>query len=94
MLSFTIFLALFSTCASQNICDYGCLCFENILECSNLGFTKFPEFAQMVKLTTEKLMLRNIPQLDLGGFKTSEWINLEEIDLKGNSFFFLFFLFL
>ena len=40
----------------------------------------------MVKLRTEKLMLRNISQLDLGGFKTSEWINLEEIDLKGNSF--------
>ena len=37
----------------------------------------------MVKLTTEKVMLRNIPQLDLSAFKTSEWINLEEIDLKG-----------
>ena len=80
------FLSLFSTYATQNICDYGCLCFENILECSNLGFTKFPEFAEMVKLTTEKVMLRNIPQLDLSAFKNSEWINLEEIDLKGNSF--------
>ena len=86
MLYIAIFLALFSICASQNICEYGCLCFENILECSNLGFTKFPEFAEMVELTTEKLMLRIIPQLDLGGFKNSEWINLEEIDLKGNSF--------
>ena len=32
-------------------------------------------------------MLRNIPQLDLSAFKTSEWITLEEIDLKGNSFY-------
>ena len=57
-----------------------------------MGFTKFPEFAEMIKLTTEKVMLRNIPQLDLSAFKTSEWINLEKIDLKGNSFisFFLF----
>ena len=39
----------------------------------------------MVKLTTEKVMLRNIPQLDLSAFKTSEWINLEEIDLRGYS---------
>ena len=57
-----------------------------------LGFYKIPEFAEMIKLTTEKLMLRNIPKLDLSASKTSEWINLEEIDLKGNSFisFFLF----
>ena len=94
MLSFTIFLALFSTYATQNICGYGCLCFENILECSNLGFTKFPEFAEMVKLTTEKLMLRNIPQLDLSAFKTSIWINLKEIYLKGNSFYFISFFFI
>ena len=85
-LAFTIFLSLFSIYVTQNICGYECLCFENILECSNLGFTKFPEFAEMIKLTTEKVMLRNIPQLDLSAFKTSEWINLEEIDLKGNSF--------
>ena len=55
-------------------------------QCSNLGFIKFPEFAEMFKLTTEKVMLKNIPQLDLSAFKTSEWINLEEIDLKGNPF--------
>ena len=85
MLAFTIFLSLFSIYATQNICGYECLCFENILECSNLGFTKFPEFAEMIKLTTEKVMLRNIPQLDLSAFKTSEWINLEKIDLKGRS---------
>ena len=46
----------------------------------------------MIKLTTEKVMLRNIPQLDLSAFKTSEWINLEEIDLKGNSFISFFYL--
>ena len=86
MLAFTIFLSLFSIYATQNICGYERLCLENILECSNLGFTKFPEFAEMIKLTTEKVMLRNIPRLDLSAFKTSEWINLEEIDLKGNSF--------
>ena len=86
MLAFTIFLSLFSIYATQHICGYECLCFENILECSKLGFTKFPEFAEMIKLTTEKVMLRNIPQLDLSAFKTSEWINLEKIDLKGNSF--------
>ena len=86
MLAFTIFLSLFSIYAAQNICGYEYLCFENILECPNLGFTKFPEFAEMIKLTTEKVMLRNIPQLDLSAFKTSEWINLEEIDLKGSSF--------
>ena len=90
-LAFTIFLSLFSIYERQNIW-YGCLCSENILECSNLGFTKFPEFAEMIQLTTERLMLRNIPQLDLSAFKTSAWINLEEINLKGNSFisFFLF----
>ena len=86
MLAFSIFLSLFSIYATQNVCGYGCVCFKNILEYLNLGFTKFPEFAEMIKLTTEKLMLRNIPQLDLSAFKTSEWINLEEIDLKGNSF--------
>ena len=57
-----------------------------------MGFTKFPEFAEMVKLKTEKEMLKNIPQLDLSAFKTSEWINLEEIDLKGNSFISFFYL--
>ena len=92
MLAFTIFLSLFSIYATQNICGYECLCFENILECSNLGFTKFPEFAEMIKLTTEKVMLRNIPQLDLSAFKTSEWINFEEIDLKGNPFISFFYL--
>ena len=57
-----------------------------------LGFTKFPEFAEMIKLTTEKVMLRNIPQLDLSAYKTFEWINLDEIDLKGNSFISFFFI--
>ena len=56
MLAFTIFVSLFSIYATQNICSYDFLCFENILECSNLGFTKFPEFAEMVKLTTEKVI--------------------------------------
>ena len=90
-MAFTIFLSLFSIYATQNICGYGCLCFENILECSKLGYTKFPEFVGMIKLTTEKVMLRNIPQLDLSAFKTSKWINLEEIDLKGNSFISIFY---
>ena len=61
-------------------------CFENILECSNIQFMKLPEFAEVVRLSTQKLILRNMDNLDLSSFKIGEWINLKEIDLTGKIF--------
>ena len=59
-----------------------------ILECSNIQFTKLPEFAEVVRLSTQKLILRNMNNLDLSSFKIDEWINLKEIDLEGKNFIF------
>ena len=86
MLVVLLFTSLFLHIVSQSICEFGCICFENILECSNIQFTKLPEFAEVVRLSTQKLILRNMDNLDLSSFKISEWINLKEIDLEGKNF--------
>ena len=78
-----IFALLFLPLRAQNVCEFECLCFGNILECSNLQFKKLPQFSQVLRLATEELMLRNMPDLDLGLFKSEEWINLQEIHLEG-----------
>ena len=87
MLVVLLFTCLFLHVASQSVCEFGCICFENILECSNIKLTKLPEFTEVVKLSTQKLMLRNMDNLDLSSFKIGEWINLKEIDLTGNNFY-------
>ena len=86
MLVVLLFTSLSFHVASQSICEFGCICFENILECSNIQFTKLPEFAEIVKLSTQKLILRNMDNLDWSSFKIGEWINLKEIDLTGKNF--------
>ena len=86
MLVVLLFTSLFLHVASQSICEFGCICFENILECSNIQFTKLPEFAEVVRLSSQKLILRNMDNLDLSSFKIGEWVNLKEIDLTGNNF--------
>ena len=88
MLVVLLFTSLFLHVASQSICEFGCICFENILECSNIQLTKLPEFTEVLKLSTQKLMLRNMGNLDLTSFKIGEWINLKEIDLTGNNYLF------
>ena len=87
MLVVLLFTFLFFPVASQSICQFGCVCFENILECSNIPFTRFPEFTEVVRLSTQKLMLRNMNNLDLSSFQIGVWANLKEIDLTGNNFF-------
>ena len=72
MLVVLLFMSLFSPVASQSICEFGCIGFENILECSNIQFTKLPEFAEVVKLLTQKLMLRNVDNLDLSLFQMKQ----------------------
>ena len=64
-------------------CAYGCLCFENILECSEMRFTYFPAFPDMIRYNTKKLWVRNIPRLDMSTMDIDEWPNLLEINLKG-----------
>ena len=86
MLVVLLFTSLFLHIASQSICEFGCICFENILECSNIQFTKLPEFAEVVRLSTQKLILRNMDNLDLSSFKINAWTNLKEIDLTGNNY--------
>ena len=85
MLVVLLFTSLYLHVASQTICEFGCLCFENILECSYLQFKKLPEFAEIVRLSTQKLMLRNMNNLDLSSFQSRAWTNLKEIDLAGNN---------
>ena len=60
--------------------------FESILECSNTQLTKLPEFPDVVRLSTQKLIVRNMDNLDLSSFQISAWTNLKEIDLTGNNF--------
>ena len=86
MLVVLLFMSLFSPVSSQSICEFGCVCFENILECSNIQFTNLPEFAEVVRLSTQKLMLRNMDNLDLSSLQIGAWTNLKEIDLTGNNF--------
>ena len=42
-----------------------------------------PTFDEVIILSTQKLLLRHMPKLDLTAFDISEWINLDEINLKG-----------
>ena len=81
-----LFTSLFLHIAAQSICEFGCICFENILECSNIQFTKLPEFAGVIRFSIQKLILRNMDNLDLSLFQIGEWINLKEIDLTSNNF--------
>ena len=69
MLVILLFTCFFLHVASQSICEFGCICFENILECSNIKLTELPEFTEVEKLSTQKLMLRNMDNLDLSSFK-------------------------
>ena len=75
-----------SICMAQINSVEGCLCVENILECSNMHFTELPEFSEFIKLSTQKILLRNIPNLDLSSMKCAQWPNLVEINLTGKFF--------
>ena len=48
-----------------------------------------PTFDEVIILSTEKLLLRHMPKLDLSNFDISKWINLNEINLKGKLTFIL-----
>ena len=42
-----------------------------------------PSFRRIIRLSTKKLLLRNMPQLDMSNMDCSEWPNLDEINLRG-----------
>ena len=72
----------FSTISGDE-CDFGCKCFEKVLDCTEMGFSTIPNFKKTIKLSTESLLLRKMPTLDLTNFILDEWMNLKEIDLTG-----------
>ena len=83
-----LFLTSFiSICSAQVNSVEGCLSVENILECSNMQITELPAFSEFIKLSTEKILLGNIPNLDLSRMKCTQWPNLVEINLTGKIFF-------
>ena len=55
MLTVLLFTYLFLHVASQSICEFGCIYFENILECSNIKLTKLPEFTEVCKIINTKV---------------------------------------
>ena len=85
MLVVFIFLSIFVfNLQAQSDCAYGCLCFENILECSEMRFTFFPAFPEMIRINTKEIWVRNIPRLDMASMDIDEWPYLKEINLRGN----------
>ncbi len=67
----------------QNICGPNCLCFNQLVDCSKKDLKRMPSFRRIIRLSTKKLLLRNMPQLDMSNMDCSEWPNLDEINLRG-----------
>lgn len=83
MLAIFIILSYFVKINTQHPCEFGCVCFPTILECSGLPLAQFPDFGVLTKLSTKEILVRNIEYLDMGTMIISEWKNLETIDLRG-----------
>ena len=67
----------------QNTCGPNCLCFNQLVDCSKKDLKRMPSFRRFIRLSTKKLLLRNMPQLDMSNMDCSEWPNLDEINLRG-----------
>lgn len=79
----------FTISNAQFDCGANCLCFNNLVDCSRKNLRVMPTFDEVIILSTEKLLLRHMPKLDLSNFDISKWINLNEINLKGKLTFIL-----
>ena len=53
-------------------CDFGCQCVENVLDCTDMGFSSVPKFKQKLILSTESLLLKMMPKLQLSTFMIEE----------------------
>ena len=78
---------LFIPLINVNECDYGCKCFEKVLDSTSKDFRILPIFQQRIILSTEALLMRKMPQLDLSTFVIHDRMNLKVIDLTGNVYY-------
>ena len=68
---------------SQFECGSNCLCFDDMVDCSRQHLRGMPTFSEFITLSTQKLLLRHMPDLDLTTWDCTQWINLKELNLKG-----------
>ena len=73
----------FQISAAQFDCGYNCLCFDDLVDCSRKNLRTIPAFEEIIVLSTKNLLLRHMPDLDLTSFDCDTWINLREMNLKG-----------
>lgn len=68
---------------SQFHCGSNCLCFDDLVDCSRHNLKVMPTFRRYTILSTKRLLLRHMPDLDLTTFDCPSWRNLEQLNLKG-----------